>query len=168
MILKIKCKVTHTDLLPLSTQKGDWFDLKSAEDITMTGPHLATDGDVYFETRAISLGVAMELPKGFEAILAPRSSLFKEKGLVLRNSIGIIDNSYCGNEDIWKFQAIAYKKCIIRTGERICQFRIQLSQKASIWAKLKWLFTTKIIIVEVDDLKNSNRGGFGSTDGYKQ
>jgi dUTP pyrophosphatase len=71
--------------------------------------------------------------------------------------------SYSGNDDIWKFPAIAFKDITVFEGDRICQFRIQPSQKASVWTKIKWLFTNKIEFVEVEDLCNNNRGGFGST-----
>lgn len=71
--------------------------------------------------------------------------------------------SYCGNNDIWKFPAIAFRDTIINEGDKICQFRIQPSQKASIWTKIKWLFTNKIEFVEVENLQNANRGGFGTT-----
>lgn len=71
--------------------------------------------------------------------------------------------SYSGNDDMWKFPAITLKNTFIKKGTRICQFRIQLSQKATIWQKIKWLFSNKIKLVEVDNLSSTNRGGFGST-----
>ena len=79
------------------------------------------------------------------------------------NSEGVIDNSYCGDEDEWRFPAIAFRDTTINKGERICQFRIQLSQKATIWQKLRWLFSNKIELVSVDKLESINRGGFGTT-----
>ena len=78
----------------------------------------------------------------------------------------IIDNkmSYCGDNDEWKYNAIALNTSHIKKGDRICQFRIQLSQKATFWQKLRWLFSSKIELVQVDHLDNKDRGGFGSTD----
>lgn len=111
----------------------------------------------------VPLGVAMELPKGFEAIIIPRSSMFKTFGIMETNSVGLIDNSYCGNSDEWKLPAIAFREGCILPGDRVCQFKIQLSQKATIWQKLKWLVSSGIELVFVDTLNNVNRGGFGST-----
>jgi dUTP pyrophosphatase len=105
----------------------------------------------------------MKLPKGFEAIVAPRSSTFSKYKILQANSLGIIDSSYSGNEDEWKFPAIAFEDVAIDSNTRICQFRIQLSQKATVWQKLKWLLSSGIKIVEVDNLDDNNRGGFGST-----
>ena len=106
----------------------------------------------------------MELPKGYEAWIAARSSTFKEFGLIQVNTPGIIDNSYNGNEDVWKFQVFSLKETFIEKGDIICQFRIKLSQKASIWQKIKWLFSSKNIKFKiVDNLNNINRGGFGTT-----
>ena len=79
------------------------------------------------------------------------------------NSIGVIDNTYCGNGDEWMVNMIAFDSSEIHKGDRICQFRIQLSQNATIWQKIKWFFTNKIELVEVDTLSEINRGGFGST-----
>ena len=79
------------------------------------------------------------------------------------NSIGIIDNSYSGDQDEWKCPALFFEEGIIQEGSRICQFRITLSQKASLWTKLLWLFCSGVKLVEVDHLDEHNRGGFGST-----
>ena len=111
----------------------------------------------------IPLGVAIKLPSGFEAILSPRSSTYKHYGIIQSNSIGVVDNSYSGNDDEWMLPVIAFKKTTIPEGDRLCQFRIQLSQRATIWQKLKWLFSNKIKIVQVDSLDDKARGGFGST-----
>lgn len=151
--------------VPIVHDKGDWVDLKSAGTYFMSKPD--PSHEIVFDNTLISLGISMKLPKGFEAIVAPRSSLFKKKGIILANSIGIIDNSYSGNDDIWKFHAIALKSTIIERGERICQFRIQPSQKANVWTKLRWMFVRKITFKQVNDLKSTNRGGIGSTGGYK-
>lgn len=176
--MKIKVKVFNKNCKPEIIQQGDWIDLKVAESKEVLSPNAGTlkytftdnDGnkigrrEVDFYYYMIPLGVAMKLPKGYEAIMAPRSSTFKKWGLLQANSIGVIDNSYCGNNDEWKFPAIALKDVEIPEGERICQFRVQLSQKATIWQKVKWLFNSKIKFEFVDTLENKDRGGFGSTD----
>lgn len=133
--------------------KGDWMDLKARE------PFEGKNGDLTY----IPLGVAIELPPGFEAIMAPRSSTPKKYGFIVPNSIGVIDNSYCGDEDEWKCPALFFKDGVVHEGERICQFRIQLSQKASVWDKLKWLFCNGIEFIEVEHLRGESRGGFGTT-----
>ena len=119
---------------------GDWIDLRAAEDVVMA------EG----EYKMIPLGVAMELPKGYEALVAPRSSTFKKYGVILANSIGIIDESYKGDNDEWNFLAYAVRDTIIRKNERICQFRIIKHQPL-------------IHLQEVDVLGNADRGGIGST-----
>jgi dUTP pyrophosphatase len=119
---------------------GDWIDLRCAEDIVMYSG----------EYKAIPLGVAMKLPEGYEAIVAPRSSTFKKYGLVMANSIGIIDESYCGSDDQWHFLAYAMHGCKIKKNERICQFRIFKHQPP-------------VVLREVDKLSAVNRGGMGST-----
>lgn len=105
----------------------------------------------------------MQLPDGFEAIIIPRSSMFKNYGIMENNSVGLIDNSYSGNEDEWKLPAVVLKDCDIKEGDRVCQFKIQLSQKATFKQKLKWLLSSGIKFEFVDTLTNVNRGGFGST-----
>jgi dUTP pyrophosphatase len=119
--------------------------------------------DVTFDFKYIPLGIAMKLPKGYEAHILPRSSTPNKFGIMCANSQGVVDNSYSGNKDMWKFPAIAIRETTINEGDRICQFRITLSQKASVWQKIKWLFTSGIKIVEVDNLEGTSRGGFGST-----
>lgn len=176
MKLKIKVrKINESIELPEVIKKGDFIDLRAAETVSMKGPQADTlkkckvNGievsrrSVEFDSKVISLGVAMKLPKGFVAALVPRSSTFEKYGIIQRNSVGIIDNSYCGNNDIWGFPAISYRDTLICTGDRICQFEIRLSQKATMWQKLKWMFCSGVRIVEVDNLGNNNRGGFGST-----
>lgn len=163
MKLKIKCQVEYLDLLPTILEKGEWFDLKLPYFVAFKGPTILKDNTIQFDTKLLNLSIAMELPKGYEAIIAARSSLFGKKGLMLTNSIGIIDSSYCGKDDLWKLPLIATRKAVCNKGERLCQFRIQLSQKASVWTKLKWLFITKIEFIQVSELGINNRGGLGST-----
>lgn len=153
MKLKIKIKTFGEQVLPEVIDKGDWIDLRSNEEV------LFEKGDY----KLISLGVAMELPKGFEAIVVPRSSTPKNFGIMCANSFGVIDNSYSGDNDEWKFPAIAIRKTVLLMDERICQFRIQLSQKATFWQKLKWFFSNGIKIERVEKLNTINRGGIGST-----
>ena len=129
------------DIEPIKElQQGDWIDLRASEDINM-------EKDTY---KMIPLGVAMELPEGYEALVAPRSSTFKKYGIVMANSIGIIDESYKGDNDQWHFPAYAMKSTFIPKNERICQFRIIKHQPS-------------IHMVVVDALGNDDRGGFGST-----
>ena len=119
---------------------GDWIDLRAAEEVHLNA------GDF----KLIPLGVAMELPEGYEALVAPRSSTFKKLGIMLANSIGIIDESYKGDNDEWHFPAYAVKDTVIHKNERICQFRIIEHQPM-------------IHLVEVASLGNADRGGIGST-----
>ena len=176
MKLKIKIKVLTGGYMPSVIEKGDWIDLICAEDVILKAPQsgvlrekknehgvISRVRNVEAEVTYIPLGVAMELPKGYEAIVLPRSSTPKRFGIICGNSMGVIDNSYCGNEDEWKFPAVAIRPTSIEKGTRICQFRVQLSQKATVWQKIKWLFTSGVKLVEVDDLGDDNRGGFGST-----
>ena len=103
----------------------------------------------------------MQLPKGYEAIVNSRSSIYKNFFVMLVNGQGVIDNSYCGDNDQWFAQVLAFADTKIEAGDRICQFRIQLSQKATFWQKLKWLFSNGVKIEIVDELGNPNRGGHG-------
>ena len=176
MKLKIKVKRLNKNInLPEVIDKGDFIDLRAAESVTMHAPQAGTlkrhkvngsefsHRDVEFDFKLIPLGVAMELPKGFIAVLTPRSSTFKKYGITQANSIGVIDQTYCGDNDEWKFPAIAYRDTLIPEGDRICQFEIRLSQKATVWQKLKWLLSSDIEIIEVESLEGTNRNGFGST-----
>lgn len=175
MKLTVKVKTFNNINLPKVTGKGDWVDLRAAESCYFSAPQagilkkhkvngvVESHRDVHFTYGLIPLGIAMKLPKGFEAIVVPRSSTLKRFGIIQSNSIGIIDNSYCGNNDKWCFPAIALRDIEIEEGNRICQFRIQLSQKATMWQKLKWLFSSGIKFVETDSLDETDRGGFGST-----
>ena len=161
MKLKIKIKTFGNTPVPQIIDKGDWIDL------TVLHTYSTQEDKKESSTKPImiNLGIAMELPKGYEAILVARSSTFKKYGIIQANAIGIIDETFCSDADIWHFPAIALtKKINILAGSRICQFRIQLSQKATMWQKIKWLFTSGIEFVEVESLENEIRGGFGSTD----
>lgn len=169
MKLKIYYKSIDENIHPVVLKDGEWFDLMAAEDHTFSAPHNAYNTRItQYDSYKISLGIAMSLPVGIEAILAPRSSLFEKKGLELVNSIGVIDSTYSGNSDIWNAYLKASRNCVVTKGERIVQFRLQPSQRASVWTKLKWLFTSKIEFINVDDLGRPNRGGNGSTGGYKE
>jgi len=118
---------------------GDFIDLRSAEDVKMTQG----------EYKVINLGISIQLPKGYHAEIVPRSSTYKNFGIIMSGSIGIIDESYCGDGDIWKFPAIAMRDTEIHANDRICQFRIVKNRN--------------INIEVVDKLGNENRGGIGST-----
>lgn len=122
---------------------GDWIDLRAAEDVTMKAG----------EYKMIPLGVAMELPEGYEALVAPRSSTFKKYGVILVNSIGVIDETYKGDNDEWQFLALAMRDTEICKNERICQFRIIKHQP-------------QIQLIEVETLGNPDRGGIGSTGAF--
>lgn len=160
--MKIKVKY-HNDNCKIESF-GDWIDLKAAQFVHFNAPTSAfRSRKVSFDFKTISLGISMELPKHFEANIVPRSSTYKKFGLVSANHFGVIDNSYCGDNDVWGFPAIALKETSIEEGDRICQFRIRPSQKAPWYIKLKWLFVSEIEFVEVDHLGNPDRGGFGSS-----
>lgn len=120
--------------------QGDWIDLHAAEDVEMKAG----------EFKLIPLGIAMQLPKGYEAHVVPRSSTFKNFGIIQTNSMGVIDNSYCGDNDYWFFPAYALRDTNINMNDRICQFRIVKKQP-------------KIKFNIVEFLNNVNRGGHGST-----
>jgi dUTP pyrophosphatase len=138
--IKIKYLSDEIEKLRYIDGKSDWIDLRAAENVKMKKG----------EFKLIPLGVAMELPKGFEALLVPRSSTFKSFGIIQTNHCGVIDESYCSNEDEWKFPALAVRDTEINVNDRICQFRIIEHQPI-------------IKFEEVDDLGNDSRGGFGST-----
>ena len=179
MKLKIKIKLNDISQLPTLTKKGDWIDLKAAETVEFKAPQAETlhrktinnetssFRDVIFDRKLIPLGVMMQLPKGFEAVILPRSSTPNDEpkgfGIISANSQGVIDNKYCGDNDQWYFNAIALRHTIIKKGYRICQFRIQLSQYATIWQKIKWLFSNGIEFKITEHLNHESRGGFGST-----
>ena len=161
--LKIKVRVLCEKCRPEIISKGEYIDLKARENHHYKGPSVDENGKVNIKSFMVPLGIAMQLPDGFEAVIIPRSSMYKNYGVMENNSIGLIDNTYCGNEDEWKLPVIAFKDGEIKAGERVCQFRIQLSQKATFKQKLNWLFSSGIELEYVDTLNNVNRGGFGST-----
>lgn len=138
----MKIKIKYFDgAEPLTIlPNGDWIDLHTAENAEMKAG----------EFRLIPLGVAMELPDGYEAHIVPRSSTYKNFNVVQANHMGIIDNSYCGDNDQWMFPAIAFEDTVIPKGTRICQFRIAEKQPA-------------IEFEGVEHLSRQDRGGFGST-----
>lgn len=169
MKMKIKVKLFNRDCKFEFIKKGEWVDLRSAITCQLNAPFANTlngkrdKRNVVFDSYKIPLGIGMKLPDGFEAHIVPRSGTFNNFGISMANNKGIIDNSYSGPNDQWAFQALAFRDTTINAGDRICQFRIQLSQKATILQKIKWLFTNKIEFKFVDDYEGENRGGFGST-----
>jgi dUTP pyrophosphatase len=119
---------------------GDWIDLRASEDISLK----------QFEFGKLNFGIATELPKGYEAHIAPRGSTFKNFGIIQTNSVGVVDESFCGNNDQWFAPILAMRDTEIKKGDRICQFRI-----------IRKMPKTKLI--EVTELNNADRGGHGST-----
>lgn len=124
----------------INGEKSNWIDLRAAEDVKLN------KGDFYM----IHLGVAMKLPDGYEAHLAPRSSTFKNFGILQCNSVGVIDSSYCGENDWWKMPVYATRDTEIHKGDRIAQFRIMTTQP-------------EIEFIESTLANYENRGGFGSS-----
>ena len=138
---KVKIKY-HNKSLPKLTKItiGDWIDLYAAQSLTLA------PGDYCI----VPLGISMKLPDGYEAYLAPRGSTFKKYGVLQTNGVGVIDNSYCGENDIWGMPILAMRDTTIHEGDRICQFRI----------------TKKMPDMEFDEvefMEDNDRGGFGST-----
>ncbi len=138
--IKIRYVSDQIEKLTYIDGKSDWIDLRAAEDVTLKAG----------EFKLISLGVCMQLPKGYEAHIVPRSSTYKNFGVIQANHMGVVDGSYCGNNDIWRFPALAMRDTEIHVGDRICQFRIMENQP-------------KIVFEEVESLDGADRGGFGST-----
>ena len=139
--MKIQLKYFVEGLDPVEKiAQGDWIDLRAAEDAELRA------GDF----RYLRLGVGMILPEGYEAHVAPRSSTFKNFGVLVANSFGVIDNSYCGEEDEWRLPILAMRDTVIRKNDRICQFRIVEKQP-------------EIEFEVVEHLRRESRGGFGST-----
>jgi dUTP pyrophosphatase len=139
--MDVYIKYFEPDLIPLEKlAKGDWIDLRAAEDVELKAG----------EFRYIRLGVGMILPEGYEAHVAPRSSTFKNFGILVANSVGVVDNSYCGEADEWRTPAYAVRDTVIHKNDRIVQFRIIEKQP-------------ELNFITVEHLKEESRGGFGST-----
>lgn len=138
--IRIKYHADIDEICYIGGEKSNWIDLRAAESYEFEP----------FEYKQISLGVSIELPPGFEALIAPRSSTFSKYGLLLTNGIGIIDESYKGDNDIWMFPALAMRKTFVQKNDRICQFRIIKHQP-------------EIEFDRVVVLGNPDRHGLGST-----
>ena len=138
----IKVKYFSDDMEPLCyvDGKSDWIDLHTAEEVTLKAG----------EFRLLPLGVAIALPEGYEAHIVPRSSTFKNYGILQTNSMGVVDCSYCGDNDQWRMPVYATRDVTIEKGARICQFRIMKNQP-------------QLEFLTVDHLDGPDRGGFGST-----
>lgn len=165
----IKVKVVVDGCAPTISEGGDWIDLRAAIPVHLDGPTAEMlkkhQGNRYrkveFPYLNVPLGVAMKLPDGMEAVITPRSSSNKKFHILQPNSPGVVDHMYCGPDDQWGMPILATGEVNINQFDRICQFRIQPSQKATCWQKLKWLFSNGVKIKLVDELYNPNRGGFG-------
>lgn len=141
MTKQIKVKYFDKEIEKISKIAiGDWIDLRAAKTIEMK----------QFDYQLIPLGIGMKLPEGYEANVVPRSSTFKNFGILQTNSYAVIDESYCGNEDQWFFPALAMRDTVIQKGDRICQFRINKKMES-------------VEILEVEQLDEKSRGGLGST-----
>jgi len=138
--IRIKYFTDQIEKLRYIDGKSDWIDLRAAEDITLKQG----------EFKLVPLGVAMQLPEGFEAHVVPRSSTFKNYGILQVNSMGVIDASYCGDNDQWFMPAYATRDVTIEQNARICQFRIMKNQP-------------QLVFERVEHLDGPDRGGFGST-----
>ena len=138
--IRIKYFTDKIEKLDYIDGKSDWIDLRASEEVELKAG----------EFKLIPLGVAMQIPQGYEGHLAPRSSTFKTWGLIQTNSVGVIDCSYCGDDDMWRMPVYATRDTIIHVNDRVAQFRIIENQP-------------KIVFEEVETLGNDSRGGFGST-----
>lgn len=138
--LKVKYLSNEIEHLRFIDGKSDWVDLRSAENVTLKAG----------EFKIIKLGVAIKLPAGYEAHIVPRSSTFKNFGIIQTNHMGVIDETYCGDDDQWCMSVYAVRDTEIHVNDRICQFRIMEHQP-------------KLDFEEVETLGGQNRGGFGST-----
>ena len=167
--MKIKIKYFSKDYPRLEKiSKGDWIDLRvdrleyikrTKHKVNTTITNIIREIDLKKDTKLeykkgdiikFGLGVAMELPEGYEAEIRPRSSTFKKYGLIQTNSVGTIDNSYKGDNDEWMVEFVAMRDGAINRFDRVCQFRI-------------WKNQPSFEFEEVDRLENEDRGGFGST-----
>ena len=139
-VIQIKYFDKELEKLEYIGGKSDWIDLRASETVELKA------GDF----KLIPLGVAMALPAGYEAHVVPRSSTFKNYGILQINSCGVIDGSYCGDQDMWRMPVYATRDTVIYKNDRICQFRIVENQP-------------QILFQEKSSLGNENRGGFGTT-----
>lgn len=138
---KIKIKYFSSALEKIEKiTKGDWIDLRCAQDMELKAG----------EYKLVPLGVAIQLPKGYEAHIVPRSSTFKNFGIIMTNHMGIVDCTYCGDNDQWHMPVYALRDTVLAFNDRICQFRIMENQP-------------ELLFEEVEELGNEDRGGFGST-----
>lgn len=170
MKIKVKVKVLTEGCMPSISDNGECIDLRAAKDIDITAPqsgvlqtHTIAGETVKFRNVEIPvvyipLGVAMQLPKGYEAHIYSRSGSPVKFNTFIPNGVGIVDNSYSGDSDVWQFVCSPLSAVTIHKGDRICQFRVCLSQKATVWQKLKWLLSSGIKLVETDHLNRTNRG----------
>lgn len=138
--IKIKYFTDKIEKLAYIDGKSDWIDLRASEEVTLKQGEFAL----------VPLGVAMELPKGYEAHIVPRSSTYKNFGVIQANHCGVVDGSYCGDNDMWRMPVIAMRDTQIHVNDRICQFRIMKNQP-------------EILFEEVEHLDGKDRGGFGTT-----
>lgn len=140
--LKIQVKyLCEQPPLAFTDDKSDWIDLRAAKDVYL----------IEGQSTLIPLGVAMKLPEGYEAHIAPRSSTFRRWGIIQTNSVGVIDESYCGDNDEWCMPVYCtVPSCYIQKGDRVCQFRIMPKMHG-------------VTFEPCDHLSDTNRGGFGST-----
>lgn len=139
--MKIKVKYFSDKIDKIKqTENGDRIDLRSAENVKLRAG----------ESAIIKLGIGMILPDGYEAQIVPRSSTYKNWKIIQTNSLGVIDNSYSGDDDQWGMPVLAIEDTEIHINDRICQFRIKEKMP-------------KVEIVEVEHLNPTSRGGFGST-----
>ena len=142
MMQKIRIKYFHDDMEKLTyiDGKSDWIDLYAAQTITLRAG----------ESALIPLGVAIALPEEYEAHIVPRSSTFKNYGILQTNSMGVVDYTYRGDGDQWRMPAYATRDVTIEKNARICQFRIMKNQP-------------RLTFTKVEHLDGPDRGGFGST-----
>ncbi len=138
--IQIKYFTDKIEKLTYIDGKSDWIDLRAAKDMELKAGEYAM----------IPLGVAMKLPEGYEAHIVPRSSTYKNYGLIQTNHMGVVDESYCGDNDQWHMPVYALRDTVIHVNDRVCQFRIMEHQP-------------QIHFDEVEALDAPDRGGFGST-----
>ena len=138
--LKIKYHVKELEKLRYIDGKSDWIDLRAAENVSMKQG----------EYRLISMGISVEIPKGYEMLIVPRSSAYKNFGILQTNAMGVVDESFCGDNDIIHMPILAMRDTEIHINDRIGQFRLMPHQP-------------EVHFIEVDHLDNEDRGGFGTT-----